>query len=453
MAPMISAVVAVEERPVLGELAMQVLSGCIVVAAAGSAAPWAGRGQTSPSAGRGHDTRSVARRAVRRGSDARSCDDAPDGPPTTRVAALATRGPGLAVAWLASRRPWPRPTARSRPSRRPSATLLFGWTFEPLPTLGIARRPRPVVVGGPPGRPRRIRRTRCPRRGRSSSALGMLALAFALLSGIDRYDTTLFSIHMVQHILLVLVAAPLIALAAPITLLLRVATPRRRRRWILPVLHSRVVRVLAFPVVAWLLFAGVMWASHFSPLFDAALEDPLVHDLEHAPVPRDRAAVLVAGRRRWTRRRGGCPTRRAPCTSSCRCPRTRSWPWSSSARRRVALPALRARPCRTWGPTALEDQQLAAGIMWIAGDAIFLARCWSSSGLDAARGARRAAAGPRAAVELAGSGAARRSLAERRAARAARTLSPGAASPGSRGTRAGSTLPPLTTATVGPRRS
>ena len=86
---------------------------------------------------------------------------------------------------------------------------------------------------------------------------------------------------MVQHVLLTLVAAPLIALAAPITLLLRVASPGTRRRWILPVLHSRVMRVLAFPVVAWLIFAAVMWVSHFSPLFDAALEDPFVHDLEH----------------------------------------------------------------------------------------------------------------------------------------------------------------------------
>ena len=40
--------------------------------------------------------------------------------------------------------------------------------------------------------------------------------------------------------------------------------------------------MLAFPVVAWLLFAGVMWASHFSPLFDLALENPGVHRLEHA---------------------------------------------------------------------------------------------------------------------------------------------------------------------------
>ena len=52
----------------------------------------------------------------------------------------------------------------------------------------------------------------------------MVALAFALLSGIERYDTTLFSVHMVQHVLLMLVAAPLLALAAPITLLLRLSS-------------------------------------------------------------------------------------------------------------------------------------------------------------------------------------------------------------------------------------
>ena len=63
--------------------------------------------------------------------------------------------------------------------------------------------------------------------------------------------------------------------------MLRVASRRTRRRWILPILHSRVMRVLSFPVVAWLLFAAAMWGTHFSPLFDAALEDPFVHDLEH----------------------------------------------------------------------------------------------------------------------------------------------------------------------------
>ena len=56
---------------------------------------------------------------------------------------------------------------------------------------------------------------------------GMLALAFAVASGIEHYDTTLFSVHMVQHVLLMLVAAPLIALGAPITLVLRLCSSRR----------------------------------------------------------------------------------------------------------------------------------------------------------------------------------------------------------------------------------
>jgi len=65
-----------------------------------------------------------------------------------------------------------------------------------------------------------------PRRRTVAFLAGLLAIAVALLSGIERYDTTLFSIHMVQHVLLTMVAAPLIALGAPITTLLR-APPRR----------------------------------------------------------------------------------------------------------------------------------------------------------------------------------------------------------------------------------
>ena len=70
-------------------------------------------------------------------------------------------------------------------------------------------------------------------------------------------------------------------LGAPITLVLRASTPAVRRRWVLPVLHSRVVRVIGHPLVAWLLFTAVMWGSHLTPLFDAALENEWLHDVEH----------------------------------------------------------------------------------------------------------------------------------------------------------------------------
>jgi cytochrome c oxidase assembly factor CtaG len=249
-------------------------------------------------------------------------------------------------------------------------SLVLGWSFEPLVVLLL------VVAGGAwlavvrrvdrahPGNP-------VPRRRSVAFLAGLGAIAVALMSGIEAYDTTLFSVHMVQHILLTLVAAPLIVLGAPITTLLRAATPNVRQRILLPILHSRVLKVVSFPVVAWLVFAGVMWGSHFSPLFNASLEDPLVHDLEHG-------LYLAAGLLFWWPAIGLDPS-----------------PWRMAHPVRtmyvflqmpqntflavvilnssVALYAHYATLVRSWGPTALEDQQLAGGIMWLAGDLLFLA--------------------------------------------------------------------------------
>jgi len=248
--------------------------------------------------------------------------------------------------------------------------LLVGWTFEPLPTLAIV-----AALAWWAWAVRRVNATHpanpVPRRRTAAFVGGMVAIAFALLSGIDRYDTTLFSIHMVQHVLLTLVAAPLIALGAPVTLLLRVSSPETRRRWILPVLHSRVMRFLAFPVVAWVLFAAVMWVSHFSPLFNAALEDPLLHDIEHA-------IYLASALLFWW-----------PAVALDPAP----WRMSHPARALyvflqmtqntfLSVVILNAQTVlyphyatvqRAWGPTPLEDQQIAAAFMWVVGDMIFLA--------------------------------------------------------------------------------
>jgi len=273
-------------------------------------------------------------------------------------------------------------------------SLLFDWTFEPLPTLAIA-----IAVGCWIWAVRRVDRAHpanpVPRRRSVAFGLGMVAIGFALLSGIDRYDTTLFSVHMVQHVLLALVAAPLIALAAPITLLLRVASHETRVRWILPVLHSRIVRFLAFPVVAWLIFAAVMWGTHFSSLFDAALEDPLVHDVEHL-------LFLSSALLFWWPAVALDPS-----------------PWRMSHPLRalyvflqmpqntfLAITILGASAALyphyaaltgTWLPSAVEDQRLAAGIMWITGDLIFLTAIMAilygwmkSEARDAARADRRA---------------------------------------------------------------
>jgi len=71
-------------------------------------------------------------------------------------------------------------------------------------------------------------------------------------------------------------------LGTPITVALRVTGADDRRRWILPFLHSRAVELLSHPLVAIALFAGSLWVTHFSAIYELALENGAVHDLEHA---------------------------------------------------------------------------------------------------------------------------------------------------------------------------
>jgi putative copper resistance protein D len=110
---------------------------------------------------------------------------------------------------------------------------------------------------------------------------GLALLLVALQSPIDTFADDLFSVHMIQHVLISFVVAPLLVLGAPMTLLLRFARGGVRRSVLLPILHSRALRVLLYPPLTWLLFAAAMWAMHFSPLFEMALESEPIHQLEH----------------------------------------------------------------------------------------------------------------------------------------------------------------------------
>ena len=247
--------------------------------------------------------------------------------------------------------------------------VLFGWSFDPtiwLPLLLTAAAylwaVRRVNVAHPG--------THVPRDRVAAWLAGLAAIAVALQSGIERWDTTLFSLHMVQHLLLIFAAAPLLVLGAPITLLLRVASPRTRRRWILPVLNSRVMRVVGHPLVAWLLFGVIMWGSHVSPLFDAALEDPAVHDLEHALYLGSALLFFwpLIGRDPSPYRLG-YPARlfylflQMPLNSFLGVVILNS--------ERILYPHY-AVTGRLWGPPPLDDQQLAGAIMWGGGDLGFL---------------------------------------------------------------------------------
>ncbi|HET7678090.1 MAG TPA: cytochrome c oxidase assembly protein [Candidatus Limnocylindrales bacterium] len=269
-------------------------------------------------------------------------------------------GLALPAAVAAHGEPIPAPDAGAvLAAWRPQPVVLLGLTLALVGYLLLVRR----VDAAHPA-------TRVPRRRIAAWLAGLAAVAAALLSPLEAFAGVLFSAHMVQHLLLTMVAPPLLALGAPVTLLLRWARPGLRRGVLLPLLHSRPVRAISFPPVAWLVFAVVMWASHFSPLFEAALEDELAHGLEHG-------LYLISGLLFWWPVVGTDPV-----------------PWRMGAAARVgylllAMPqsaflglAIYSAPAplyahyalleRAWGPPALVDQQIAGGLMWGAGDLLIV---------------------------------------------------------------------------------
>jgi putative membrane protein len=111
--------------------------------------------------------------------------------------------------------------------------------------------------------------------------LAVVVLVLALCSPLATVAEERFSVHMGQHLLLTYGAAPLLAFAAPVTTALQACGPGAARRRLLAVLHSRVVRVVTHPVVTWVTFAVVMYATHFTGIYDASLGSPVVHGFEH----------------------------------------------------------------------------------------------------------------------------------------------------------------------------
>lgn len=249
------------------------------------------------------------------------------------------------------------------------AQALGAWAFDPLVWVAAGLAAIGYLIAA-----RRVDRahphSRVPRR-RLAAWLGGLAVVFvALQSSIDVYATTLFSVHMVQHLLLTMVAAPLLVLGAPITLLLRVAPARTRQAWILPVLHSRLVRVLSHPVVAWTAFAVVMWVTHFSPLFGASLADALVHSGEHA-------LFLGAALLFWWPAIGAdpAPSRLGPAARvgylALGMPQSSFLGLALFSAPRVLYEHY-TEVASGGAAGALADQQLAGGLMWAGGDGLFL---------------------------------------------------------------------------------
>ena len=113
-----------------------------------------------------------------------------------------------------------------------------------------------------------------------SFGIGLLAIAVATMSSLGVFDTTLFSVHAVQHMILQMLAPVPLALSAPVTLMLRTFRPRPRKH-LLAVLHSPPAKVLGNPLVGLAGFLVSPMALYNSDWYGYTLDNPTVHLLSH----------------------------------------------------------------------------------------------------------------------------------------------------------------------------
>jgi putative membrane protein len=124
-----------------------------------------------------------------------------------------------------------------------------------------------------------------PLKERAAFLLGWATLVVSVLPPLDSFAVELFSVHMVQHELMMLVGAPLVIAGRPMSTCLW-GLPARWRRAAGATLQarpsSRLWRILTAPLVAWALHGLAIWVWHAPPLYDAAVQHEGVHALQHA---------------------------------------------------------------------------------------------------------------------------------------------------------------------------
>jgi putative copper resistance protein D len=114
---------------------------------------------------------------------------------------------------------------------------------------------------------------------RRAAFLGGLAAAeLAVQSPVATYSMSYFQAHVIQHLLLMVVAPPLLALGAPSTLLLQTSSRRTKERW-LAVLRSPSFAVLSHPLSSWLLYFGLMFIFFTTSLVNTAMTHMALMDL------------------------------------------------------------------------------------------------------------------------------------------------------------------------------
>ncbi|MGN6167728.1 MAG: cytochrome c oxidase assembly protein [Solirubrobacteraceae bacterium] len=208
------------------------------------------------------------------------------------------------------------------------------------------------------GRPWPRNRTRC-------FFAGLAVLVVDLHSGIGTEADTWLSVHMIEHMVIWVVVAPLLAAGAPLRLAF-FALPRTKRRALARLLHSRPVAVLTGPTGSLTLFTAAVLIIHLPAVYGLALRNAYVHEAEHGLYLL--TAVLVwaplLGADPLPRRAG--PLGQLVCIGACMLPMVLVAVWLGTAADPVYAHYL-----NTTGGSALHDQRVAATIMWAGGLAAF----------------------------------------------------------------------------------
>lgn len=207
-----------------------------------------------------------------------------------------------------------------------------------------------------------------------AGAAGVVTLVVALVSPVDAVGSALFAGHMVQHLLLIAVAAPLLVRGDFMGGAFRALPVRARRRVARAARRSGALvvwRTLRAPLIAWIAHAAILWLWHLPRPYDAALQHDAVHALEHATMLVSALLFWLAVLRPQGRRQ------RLPDGAAI----LYLFAFGMQASLLGALLTLADSPwydghlagSAAWGLTPLQDQHLAGAIMWVPGGALYLA--------------------------------------------------------------------------------
>ena len=251
-------------------------------------------------------------------------------------------------------------------------SVLYSWTFEPVPALGIVVSAVVYFLGWKKIAP--LLPERFPLWRLLSFFCGLVVIYVAIASPLDAFASWLLSVHMVQHLLLTMVAAPLLLLGAPFLPLLSGLPRGFVREGLAPFLSDRTLKkiggLLVHPLFAGPVFmlSNVLW--HLPVFYERALGSTSWHEAEHVCFLGTALLFWWPVVQPWPSRPVWPRWAMVPYLLVVDIQNTILSGFFNFSER-VLYPTYASAP-RFTGLSALEDQSAAGGIMWVPGSIVFL---------------------------------------------------------------------------------